>query len=387
MRAPSARRWLHGFALLLACSSASPWGIRADDLQPRGTAAVNVYSESMNTSVVSTSATGGVRLPHELELDVGWSADIISSASVDVITAATDRIDELRNQGSVAVSRAFVGRDLDLDASYTFSIERDSYSHVAHVGARQGFFDDDLSLSLAYGLSYNRLGLRDEQMSKWRPLWVHTLDLGLTYVLNSQTQLELIYSGGFSKGYHASRYRRVPITYRQDLRATEWVDEVEPNSRIRNAISLRGEHAFGERWIASLGYRFYRDSWGVMGHTIRVGVSVDLPGHLTLSLRARGSQQGAASFYESIYSSRTRYRTRDRRLSPHLTGMAGAAVAWDLGSYVGWDALELRASADGVLYRFDDYVAPRLDSFGGAPWRTLGDLTGLVLHVELRLRR
>jgi len=387
MSSPEARCWLRACALVAACGLTPASGSLADDLHPRGAAGVTVYSESMDTSIVSTHANVGLRLPHELELDAAWSADIISSASVDVVTAATDRIDERRNQGGITLGRESVLPDLDLDAGYTFSIERDSYAHVGHVGARQGFLEDNLAISLDYGISYNRLGLRDEAMSRWRPLWVHTLDLGLTYILNPRTQVELIYSGGLSRGYHSSRYRRVPITFRQDLRATDWVDEVEPDTRQRNAFTLRGEHAFGDRFIASADYRFYWDTWGVTGHTLRLGTSVELPGHVTLSLQARGSQQSGASFYQRIYSYPTAYRTRDRRLSPHLSGMAGAAIAWNLGSYVHLDTLELRASVDGVIYTFNDYAVPQLDSLGGAPWTTLGDVTGLIIHVEVGVRR
>lgn len=387
MRPASLRAPMTLAALVALFGSAPSSRTSADDLAPRGTAGVTVYAESMDTSIVTTSATAGLRLPGELELDVAWTADVISSASVDVISAATDRIDELRNQAGLTLRRESVAPDLDVDAGYAFSTERDSYSHIAHAGARQGWLDDNVSLSLDYGLSYNRMGIRDEDVSKWRPLWVHTLDLGVTYILNPETQLELIYSGGYSHGYHANRYRRVPITFRQDLRATEWIDESAPDTRLRNALTVRGERALGKRWIASAGYRFYWDSWGVVGHTLMLGASVELPEHVTLSVRARGSQQSAAAFYETIYTSTTEYRTRDRRLSPHLSGLAGAAIAWNLGPYVDLESLELRASVDGLIYAFDDFVVPALDGFGGAPWTTLGDLTGLVFHVQIGVRR
>ncbi len=381
----SARPW-RGAGLLAVVGGTPLAPASADDLHPRATAGLSVYSESMDTSVVSASATAGARVPGDVEVDASWSADVISSASVDVITAATNAIDDLRNQVGLTASREDVAPDLDLDAGYAYSFERDSYSHIAHAGARQGFFESNLVAALDYGLSYNRMGIRDEDSSKWRPLWVHTLDVGVTYLLNPETQVELIYSGGFSHGYHANRYRRVPITFRQDLRATEWVEETAPDQRLRNAFTVRAARALGDRWIVSADYRFYFDTWGVTGHTVTLGTSVDLAGGLSLELRARGSQQSGASFYDDIYTTTTEYRTRDRRLSPHLSGLAGAALTWNFGRYVDWDTLELRASVDGLVYSFDEFMVPELTSFGAAPWAPLGDVTGLVFHVQIGAR-
>jgi len=373
--------------LALLCVVGSPAPSVADDLHPHARAGATVYSESMHTSVVSTYASAGARLPGELEAELDWSADIISSASVDVITAATDRVEERRNQFGATLSRESLATDFDLSAGYTFSFEHDSYAHVAHVEARQGFLEDNLALELSYGLSYNRLGMRGEPRERWRQLWVHTLDVGMMVVLDPRTEMELIYSGGLSDGYLASRYRRVPITFRQDLRQTAWVDEAVPDTRIRHAITLRGARALSEHWIGRASYRFYWDGWGITGHTVELAASVALPGHITLSGRARGAQQSGASFYEPVYASLSRYRTRDRRLSRHLAGSAGLAATLDLSSYVDFDGFELRASADGVLYSFHDYVLPRLDDFGGADWAELGEIRGLIVQLQLKVRR
>lgn len=372
---------------LLACATLLPAGGRADDPQPRAEAGVGVYSESMDTSIVSTHASAGARLPGELDVDLAWGADIISSASVDVITAATDRVDELRNQGTLSLARESVLPDLDLGGSYTFSIERDSYAHVGQVSATQSFLEQNLSLKLAYGLSYNRLGLSDEARSRWRALWVHSLELAVTRLLDADTALTLTYSGGYSDGYHASRYRRVPVTFRGDLRGAEWFEEREPDHRLRHAITLQVERAQGRRLLLDGSYRFYWDDWGVLGHTLSVRAAVELPHDLRVSLRARGSQQSAASFYESLYASQRQYLTRDRRLSPQLTGTVGLALAYDLGPKLGWDRLELRLGADGVFYRYSDYVIPRLDSLGGAGFDRLRHLEGLVLQIQVGVRR
>ena len=356
------------------------------DLAPRGHAGIIRYDESMDTHITTTYAGAGARVPGDLELDLSWEADAISSASVDVVTAATDAVDDLRNEFGLNARREAIVEDLDVNGGYAVSFERDSYSHIGHAGAQYSLLQKNLVVAVGYGLSYNRMGVRDEPIGSWRPLWVHSGDVGATYIIDPSTQVEFIYSAGFSHGYHANRYRRVPVTWRQDLRGAAWVEEAAPDQRVRNAFTLRGQRTIGEDLILSADYRLYFDTWGVVGHTATLGSTIELPANLSLRLRVRGAVESGADFYEVVYESLSEYRTRDRRLSPHLSGLAGLALTWNLGPQVGLENLELRAAVDGLVYRFDDYIAPSLDSFGNATWHTLGDLTGVVAQFGIGVR-
>lgn len=355
----------------------------AQSPEVRGQSGVTVFSSDQRTTIYSPFGSVGVRLPENIDIDVAWEADVISSASVDVVTAATGRISELRNELSLTVARESILEDLDVRGSYSYSFEKDAFSHTGTLGVRQGFFQDNLELGVQYAFSYNSIGLVTDASDLWNPLVINNLDVDVVVLLDSSTQLDLVYSGAWFEGYQQSPYRRVPINWRTDLRGAQWLDEQVPDTRIRHAFTARVRRAFAPLVLAYLDYRFYVDSWSVIGHTVQLKVAVRLGDALTFQVRARGTYQGAASFYRRSYEVPTTYRTRDRRLSSHLSGLAGGSMIFRLGSFTGLDALNLRLAVDGVVFQYDDFMEPVLTPTGDATQETLGWVFGMVAQASL----
>ena len=376
-----------GAACVLAAALALAGSASAqENLAPRGQAGISLFTDDMGTTIWSPHASAGATLPGEVETDVSWVADVISSASVDVVTAATGRMEELRNQVTLAGAREHVANDLDVHGAYTYSVENDAFSHVAQLGARLGIDDDNFEVGAQYGLSYNRLGVASDATRLWGTLWVNNLDVDLVVLFGAKTQVDLVYSGAWNSGYMANPYRRVPIAFRTDLRGAQWVDESVPDTRLRHAITGRIRHAFSSRLLGFLDYRFYVDSWSVVGHTAQLKLALRLGSELTFQVRARGTLQGAASFYQTAYDVPTVYRTRDRRLSSHLSGMVGGAIIWQLGPTMGLEALNLRLAVDGVAWYYDDFLMPVLLPTSEADQGTLGLVQGLVAQVGIEVR-
>ena len=181
-------------------------------------------------------------------------------------------------------------------------------------------------------------------------------------------------------------YRRVPVAFRTDLRGAQWVDEAVPDTRLRHAITGKLRHAFSSRLLGFLDYRFYVDSWSVVGHMAELRLALRLGSELTLQARARGTVQGAASFYRPTYDVPTVYRTRDRRLSSHLSAMVGGAIIWQLGPATDLEALNLRLSVDGVFWNYDDFLLPSVLPTSEADQRTLGLVQGIVAQLGIEVR-
>lgn len=364
--------------MALAVAGAAPTPVFAQSPEVRVGGGLTVYADDQRTTIYSPFASAGTRLPGEVDVDLAWEADVISSASVDVVTAATPAINELRNQFSLSGARESVVEDFDLRASYAYSFERDSFSHVGTVAGRQGFLQDNVELGVQYSLSYNRLGLSNEPSELWHDLVVNNLEVDVVVLLDRSTQVQLIYSGAWHEGYQQSPYRRVPINWRTDLRGAQWLNEETPDTRIRNALTARLQRAFGPTLLAYLDYRFYVDDWSVIAHTVQLKAVVRLGDAVAFQVRGRGTYQGAASFYRQNYETPTTYRTRDRRLSTHLSGMAGASMVFRLGSTMGIDALNLRLAVDGVAFQYDEFAVMNLTPFGDADQGALGWVFGMV---------
>ena len=111
-----------------------------------------------------------------------------------------------------------------------------------------------------------------------------------------------------------------------------------------------------------------------------------LPAGLSVRLEQRAPLQGAASFYEQRYTTEPEYRTRDRRLSPHMTAMAGAALSWAVIRLGSAGTLHVRVAADALAWRYDEFGAPELTARSSAELVPLGWITGAVLQFGLEVR-
>lgn len=343
---------------------------------PHGQAGTSLYADDQDTTIVTPHVSAGATLPKSLAVQVGWKADVITSASVDVVTAATTRMTDLRNEATASVSRENLLPDLDADLTFIYSREYDSESRIGQIGVRRELFDDNVVVGLRYGASYNRFGVLGEPFETWEMLWVHDTDLSASRVLGSRAIAELVLSGMWAQGYQENPYRRVPIALSPDLRSAEWLAEDVPDRRLRGALTGRFSAMFWQRWVARLSYRLYADDWGIVGHTEDAEVAVELTDGLTVRLRQRGILQGGASFYRERYEDAYTRRTRDRRLSPHLSGMAGLGLEWKIG------VLSIRASGDGIAWLFDEFTRPSLSPIGKNEMVTLGWVSALVLQAS-----
>ena len=169
----------------------------------------------------------------------------------------------------------------------------------------------------------------------------HRVDGGINAILGRTTRLKLGVSGMLHAceallGCQTNAYRYVAIkTTDSGLVALR---ETHPSRRARVAANARLSQAIGRFVALHGGYRFYADTWRVLGHTADLSANVGLAGERLL-LRATGrmSQQSAASFYRERYEEDEGglplFHTADRELA--------GLWSWRVGGRVEWAALGL----------------------------------------------
>lgn len=371
-----------GVALLMCASASAQEAVS----RPRAETGVRFFADDLDTTVWTPHAGVGAQVPGEVELDLTYEADIISSASVDVVTAATPTMSEVRHEIGLQAARESLLTDLDGRAAYVYSVENDTESHTGVLGATRGWSNDVAMIGAQYALSYNHTGVAGEPRSDWREYWAHALDLTLTLTLDARTEGELGYSGYVVHGYQANPYRRVPVLQGDSLRFARWVEERVPDLRVRNAGVVRLRRAIGDRWVAQAEYRLYVDDWGVIGHTGTLEGSVELSDGVAIHARERTAWEGGASFYQESYREELRYLTRDRRLSPHLSTMGGLSLRLTFFEVPALGEVRVDLGADVVAWYFGEYSAPTLDPMNGAELSTLGWVVGAVGALGLEVR-
>lgn len=343
----------------------SPWQVSADTL---------LYTDDDNVDVVSPQ----VAAHRELDEHGGTATarvviDYISAASVDVVSQASTRFEEIRSEVDASASLYMFGMLPSL--GFRYSHEPDYESYGGRVGAERRIGSADTTLAAGYGLTIDSIGMSGTPRSVFgERLTIHSGDVGVTQVLGRRTLVRLLYSFTAQTGYMEKPYRFVPLfdeaglaaaaaagvelglstfdAYRLPTKPTESV----PDERYRHAVGVRLMHYVPA--LASslrLDYQLYADSWGVVAHTAEPALYVQLARAWRASLFGRYYQQSGASFWRRTYVVPAegivpRWRTVDRHVSPFSTATGGARAEWEHGSFASY------LEGNAMWTRFDDYL-------------------------------
>jgi len=322
---------------------------RADD---SFVAKTQVYTDNDHTTVVSPLAALSRDAWKGGTLSASYVADVVSSASIDVVSNATARMNDFRSEITAGLIQKL--RNTTLSGSYVYSVENDYQSHNVELGFAQDLLEKNSTLALGATLSANDVYRTGDQLFH-RKLDVAGASAAWTQVLNRATIAQLSYTFSYGNGYWASPYRFVRIAT-PDLSQIEFkVPETEPNERYRHAaVFALNRHLFRDTALQG-DYRFYADNWGIVSHTIQLRYFVTF-GDVTLRLRERFYYQSGASFFQPRYTAATLspYVTADRELSTFWSNVTGLKISWRLP----WvhRALELEAKVDYFHFGYINFA-------------------------------
>jgi hypothetical protein len=323
----------------------------------KGTLAM--YADDDRTTVVTTDVSGHVKLPAPVAVDAHALVDAVTSASVDVISAATTRFSENRVELGTTARIGFA-QSTEGTIGYTHSGENDWQSHAVELGFSRDLAKKNAKLTIGYGFTRNYVG-RAHDPNFEKLLDVQGAQIGIAQVLGKKTLLTVAYTLSHASGYQGSPYRF--ITTMSGFSAPE----SPPESRTRHALTTRILQTIGSANVVDAQYRAYIDDWGVLSHTVELAYMRELTRSLALRVRARGYRQNHASFYQETYEMPMRYMTVDRELSTFWDAMGGIKLGWSS------DSVDVEGKVDGILYEFDDYARLRgrvaLVTGLGVTWR------------------
>jgi hypothetical protein len=360
-RRPLGRAWIVlGVAVFLATGLATGATSRRDPRFHPGSVDASIYvrSDTDTTTVVSPrahlrKAVGTLRT----NLDLVYTADVWTSASIDVRTAATERIVEQRDE--IVAGLDHEEGVLRFGGGYRFSREYDYLSNGGNLFLEVDAFQRTATFAARATASFDQVGRAGDEFFAERSntfgQW-----LGWTQVLNKRSLLQVAYEIRATLGYQASPYRFVSIGGGLTCATPSavCVPETLPHRRIKHAAIARARFALTERLSMGGGYRFYFDEWRVMSHTAMMDLAYASPRRLELGVEYRFYFQSAAFFYEREYRERVdrAYYTRDRELSPLHDSRLNGRIAWTKPFGKRNNALVLAALLGGTLYRYRDFI-------------------------------
>jgi hypothetical protein len=315
----------------------------------RATAFVSAYSDDDNLTVVSPEVALRQELSPAVDVEASWEADIISAASVDVMTAASPRGFEETRHGVTAGVTWKPEPEVTFALKYLPTWENDYSSHGLSLRTGYEWLERRLEQRLDLRASFDRVGRSGEPESEWRDLDLVAVGPSVSYVVDRWTVASLAYELQAQSGFQASPYRFVPIDWSSGT--TVSAPERHPEWRVRHALAVGVRHALSRRWFASAGYRFYRDSWKLSSHTADAGLQyATRQERAIVGLDVRGYYQGEASFYQERYAAAPgtlpSYRSRDKMLSENWSVLAGLRGEVGLGPVAFTEDVRLAARTE-----------------------------------------
>lgn len=336
-----------------------------------------VYEDNDGLTVVTPIVSVTQKIFDTTSLTAEYDADVLTAATVDVRTAATQKFEEVRH--GLAVSATHRLRDLETDLSGSVSLSREAdYASVTFGGGwATDFLDKNFTLGAGYSYVLNAVGRSHTPYDNFLDqLHIHALSVSATQLLSRQAYLQISGSGIGAFGYQGSVYRYVPLFLDGQVDEGQ-VDEANlengqvrpvvrpaeqvPRERWRGAIVSRLNYAFDFGLTVAPDYRFYADSWGITSHTVDLVAHQHLPAGLVLRARSRFYAQQAATFYQRVYVIESvdqlpLHYTTDRELGTYWYELVGLKLSWELPHLSAFESVVLDVKGDLQYTHYADFA-------------------------------
>ena len=271
-----------------------------------------------------------------VSLSANYYVDMVSSASIDVITTASPYTEE-RTQYSLSAD--YLRGNTTMSMGYTNSVESDFDANTYNLSLAQDMFGSltTLTLSYAYGDDTVR---RSDDPTFFRDNTRQTYGIGLTQILTrnmiTALNVEVITDEGFlNNPYRSVRYfdPDSPVGY-------SFEPELYPRTRTTNAVGIRAKYYLPYRAALEAQYRYFIDTWDIESHT--GSISYIHPWRdFTFTAKYRYHDQTGAHFFRDLFarSEATNFRGRDKELSPLRSSTVKLSAAYEFISD-GWNFID-----------------------------------------------
>jgi hypothetical protein len=289
-------------------------------------------------------------LLNKVSLFASYYADIVSNASIDVVTTASP-YDETRKEYGVGLDYAV--RDTLITVGASHSKEPDYIADAVSVDVTQEVFANMTSVSLGYTYGADDVGKKGEGFFDRAKHWRYRV--GLTQILTprwlASANFEIVSDDGFlGSPYRAARVFGAAVPERL------------PRTRSSRAVKLRAVGEVAPGWVVNGGYRYFWDNWDIGAHTFDLGVSRRFGEKWLVDGYLRAHRQEGALFYSDNASAETLYVTRNRQLSTFDATAVGAKASWTWLRVPGRYEVRLHGALEFGKTDFSDFTDLRSGS-------------------------
>jgi hypothetical protein len=287
-------------------------------------------------------------------VSASYYMDMVSSASIDVITTASPYSEERTQYG---VGFEYLRGKVTYAASFSNSTENDYTADTASFSIAQDMFGDLTTVALLFSIG------KDDVTRRGDPVFADEIDRRIYGVDVSQVATKNLVLG-FSfetiaeEGFLNNPYRQVRYVDPDAALGYSYEFERYPRTRTGNAFALRARWYLPYRAALQGDYRFYNDTWDIRSHTAEVSYTHPLDERLTFDVHYRYYMQDAAEFYSDLFPRENfqNFLARDKELASLTSHTLGFGVSWDFRSPLEFfNRTSLNLKYDRILFRYDDF--------------------------------
>ena len=289
-----------------------------------------------------------------VSMSARYYVDMISSASIDVVTTASPYRDKRTEYG---VSLDYLHDKSLMSFSYTTSKENDYLSDTYGINLSHDLFGG--LTTATFGYSHGQDTVMRVDTSFQDVVDRHQFRAGLNQIVTRRLMVGVSYEGVTENGFLNNPYRsvRIGLSFPGGARS-----EVYPRARDSQAIAFRGILGLGNDQrplVRSLRaeYRYFQDTWDISAHTLIFGVQRYFGDRWSGEFRYRYYQQSAASFYADLFPTEFLYMARDKELSTFHSHSFGIKSNWQFLKRPQFRS-SLGLSLDYMKFEYDDFSDP-----------------------------
>lgn len=293
------------------------------------------------------------KVGQSVSLSGNYYVDTVSSASIDVVTQASEYSEE-RTETSFGVD--YLRGDTTMSLGFTTSDESDYQADTVNVGVSQEVFGGLTTVSMGYARGSDDVSERGSTWSDTSDHWRYRL--GLSQVLTRNLVMNVDYEAMADEGYLNNPYRQVRYADPDSATGYSYQDEVYPRTRDSNAVAVRAKYYLPYRAAVTGGYRYFNDSWGIGASTWELGYTHPR-NRWTYDVGYRYYTQDAADFYSDLfpYADAQNFLARDKELSTFTSHALRFGVGYEIPLAFGeiLDRGSVNLVWDHILFSYDDF--------------------------------
>jgi len=297
-----------------------------------------------------------------LSLAANYYVDMISSASIDVITTASPYKEE-RTQYSL--SGVYLRGNTTMSAGITNSEESDFDARTYNLSVSQDMFGQLTTLTLSYAFGDDTVR-RSDDPGFFRDNTRQTYGVGVTQIVTRNMIAALNFEVITDEGFLNNPYRSVRFADSNSPVGYSFEPELYPRTRTTNAVGIRAKYYLPYRAALEAQYRYFIDTWDIESHTASIGYLHPWRDFI-FSAKYRYYEQTGAHFYRDLFSrsEATNFRGRDKEISALSSQTIKFGVAYEFLPD-GWGFIDKGTINFSLDHLMIDYEAFR-DISTGAP--------------------